>query len=109
MTIRTALAATALLTAGAALAEPAPVSSTPTTLTVAAEGRVTRAPDIAEVSGGVVTSAPTAAALLVSRAALVAKRGSFAICACPAASHRRANCASLPTAITMWPSLVGKS
>ena len=64
MTIRTALAATALLTAGAALAEPAPVSSTPTTLTVAAEGRVTRAPDIAEVSGGVVTSAPTAAAAM---------------------------------------------
>jgi uncharacterized protein YggE len=64
MTIRTALAATALLTAGAALAEPAPVSSTPTTLTVAAEGRVTRAPDIAEVSGGVVTSASTAAAAM---------------------------------------------
>ncbi len=64
MTIRTALAATALLTAGAALAEPAAVSSTPTTLTVAAEGRVTRAPDIAEVSGGVVTSAPTAAAAM---------------------------------------------
>ena len=64
MTIRTALAVTALLTAGAALAEPAPVSSTPTTLTVAAEGRVTRAPDIAEVSGGVVTSAPTAAAAM---------------------------------------------
>jgi uncharacterized protein YggE len=33
-------------------------------LTVAAEGRVTRAPDIAEVSGGVVTSAPTAAAAM---------------------------------------------
>lgn len=64
MTIRTALAVTALLTAGAALAEPAAVSSTPTTLTVAAEGRVTRAPDIAEVSGGVVTSAPTAAAAM---------------------------------------------
>jgi uncharacterized protein len=36
----------------------------PTTLTVNAEGRVTRAPDIAEISGGVVTSAPTAAAAM---------------------------------------------
>lgn len=39
-------------------------SATPTTLTVNAEGRVARAPDIAEVSGGVVTSAPTAAAAM---------------------------------------------
>jgi uncharacterized protein YggE len=36
----------------------------PTTLTVNAEGRVERVPDIAEVSGGVVTSAPTAAAAM---------------------------------------------
>jgi uncharacterized protein YggE len=36
----------------------------PTTLTVNAEGRVSRAPDIAEVSGGVVTSAPTASAAM---------------------------------------------
>jgi uncharacterized protein YggE len=36
----------------------------PTTLTVNAEGRVARAPDIAEISGGVVTSAPTAAAAM---------------------------------------------
>jgi uncharacterized protein YggE len=35
-----------------------------TMLTVNAEGRVTRAPDIAEISGGVVTSAPTAAAAM---------------------------------------------
>jgi uncharacterized protein YggE len=68
MTIRTALAATALLTAGAALAQPAPVLPTATTLTVAAEGRVTRAPDIAEVSGGVVTSAATAAAAMAENA-----------------------------------------
>lgn len=68
MIIRSALAATALMTAGAALAQTAPAGPAPTVLTVAAEGRVTRAPDIAEVSGGVVTSAPTAAAAMAENA-----------------------------------------
>jgi len=67
MILRSALAATALMSAGAALAQPAAVP-TPTTLTISAEGRVTRAPDIAEVSGGVVTSAPTAAAAMAENA-----------------------------------------
>jgi len=69
MTLRTAIAATVLMTAGMAAAQPAP-PPTPalTTLTVAAEGRVTRAPDIAEVSGGVVTTAPTAAAAMADNA-----------------------------------------
>jgi len=52
-----------VLTPVAARAEPA----TPT-LTVTAEGKVARAPDIAEVSGGVVTQAPTAAAAMVANA-----------------------------------------
>lgn len=67
MILRSALAATVLMSAGAALAQPAAVP-TPTTLTISAEGRVTRAPDIAEVSGGVVTSAPTAAAAMAENA-----------------------------------------
>jgi uncharacterized protein YggE len=41
----------------------------PTTLTLNVEGRATRTPDIAEVSGGVVTSAPTAAAAMAENAA----------------------------------------
>ncbi len=65
MTIRSAIAATALLTAGAAVAQPVPA---PTTLTVAAEGLVTRAPDIAQVSGGVVTVAASAAAAMAENA-----------------------------------------
>jgi uncharacterized protein len=52
-------AAVGLSTAAAAQVVPAPA-----TLTVNAQGRVARAPDIAEVSGGVVTSAPTAAAAM---------------------------------------------
>ncbi len=40
----------------------------PATLTVVAEGHVDRAPDIAELSGGVVTEAPTAAAALAANA-----------------------------------------
>ena len=40
----------------------------PTTLTITAEGRVDRAPDVAELSGGVVTQAPTAAAALAANA-----------------------------------------
>lgn len=42
---------------------------TPSTLTVTAEGRVTQAPDLAEVSGGVVTQAPTATAAMTENAA----------------------------------------
>ena len=72
MILRSAIAATVLLSAGAALAQPAAVPTqtmpSPTTLTISAEGRVTRAPDIAEVSGGVVTSAPTAAAAMAENA-----------------------------------------
>ncbi len=41
---------------------------TPSTLTVTAEGRVTQSPDLAEVSGGVVTSAKTAAAAMAENA-----------------------------------------
>ena len=40
-----------------------------TLLTLTAEGRSTRAPDVAEVSGGVVTTAPTAAAAMRDNAA----------------------------------------
>ena len=43
-------------------------SAHPTTLTITAEGHVDRAPDIAELSGGVVTQAPTAAAALAANA-----------------------------------------
>lgn len=58
------------MAAGAA-AQTAPVagaSTTATTLTVVAEGRATRTPDIAEVSGGVVTTAPTASAAMAENA-----------------------------------------
>lgn len=64
-----ALAVSAAMTA-AALAQPAPLL--PTTLTVVAEGREARAPDIAEVSGGVVTAAPTAEAAMRDNAAKMA-------------------------------------
>lgn len=67
MTLRTAIAATALMTASMAAAQPVPPTA-PTTLTVTAEGRVARAPDIAEVSGGVVTMAPTATAAMTENA-----------------------------------------
>ncbi len=60
-------AALGLVTANGAFAQPVPVPA-PTVLTVVAEGRVTRAPDIAEVSGGVVTSAPTATAAMAENA-----------------------------------------
>ncbi|MBV8972614.1 MAG: SIMPL domain-containing protein [Sphingomonadaceae bacterium] len=49
----------------------APVSAEearPTTLTIVAEGHFDRAPDVAELSGGVVTQAPTAAAALAENA-----------------------------------------
>ena len=68
MIIRRVIVTIALLTGAAARAGAVPVLPTPTILTVAAEGRVTRAPDIAEVSGGVVTSAPTAAAAMAENA-----------------------------------------
>ena len=40
----------------------------PTTLTLQVEGRVTRTPDVAEVSGGVVSTAPTASAAMAENA-----------------------------------------
>lgn len=60
-----AAAAIAIAAATGAAAQSAPA---PTLLTVNAEGRVARAPDIAEVSGGVVTAAPTAAAAMAENA-----------------------------------------
>ncbi len=72
MTIRRS-AVSAALAASLAAAVPAmaqvpgqtfAVAAAPTTLTIVAEGRVTRAPDVAEVSGGVVTTAATAAAAM---------------------------------------------
>jgi uncharacterized protein YggE len=74
--VRTAafgLAVASLGLAAGAMAQPAPMSHGPmaegmhhmgTMLTVTAEGRSTRVPDVAEVSGGVVTTAPTAAAAM---------------------------------------------
>ncbi len=62
--------ALALVAAVPLRAQPAPVQppavATPalTTLVLAMEGRVTRTPDVAELSGGVVTLAPTAAAAM---------------------------------------------
>lgn len=53
---------------GAAFAQAAPAGPVPSTLTLSVEGRVTRAPDIAEVSGGVVTTAPTASAAMSENA-----------------------------------------
>lgn len=51
----------------AAMAQPAP-PRTPTLLTMTVEGRTARTPDVAEISGGVVTSASTAAAALAENA-----------------------------------------
>ena len=59
MAMAAVVAAAGMSTTVSAQAAPAP-----TTLTVTAEGKVTRAPDIAEVSGGVVTMAPTATAAM---------------------------------------------
>jgi len=68
MKLRDLLAfASAIGMAAAATAQPA-AAPVPTTLTVVAEGRATRAPDIAEVSGGVVTSAATASAAMAENA-----------------------------------------
>ncbi|MEY2884012.1 MAG: hypothetical protein RL490_1736 [Pseudomonadota bacterium] len=63
-----ALAALTLANALPAAAQTAPAGPVPTTLTLTAEGRVARTPDIAEVSGGVVTSAATAAAAMSENA-----------------------------------------
>jgi uncharacterized protein YggE len=62
------LAAAALGMASAVAAQPAPAVAG-TLLTLTAEGRTTRVPDIAEVSTGVVTTAPTAAAAMRDNAA----------------------------------------
>ena len=66
---RTAAGIAAILAAslpGAASAQ-AP-ARTPSTLTLTVEGRASRTPDIAEVSGGVVTSAPTASGAMAENA-----------------------------------------
>jgi uncharacterized protein YggE len=74
--VRTAafgLAVASLGLAAGVAAQPAPMMHGPmnqgmqhmgTMLTLTAEGRSTRVPDVAEVSGGVVTTAPTAAAAM---------------------------------------------
>jgi uncharacterized protein YggE len=62
------LAAAALGVAAGAAAQPAPVVAG-TLLTLTAEGQTTRVPDVAEVSTGVVTTAPTAAAAMRDNAA----------------------------------------
>jgi hypothetical protein len=61
------LAAAAFGLGTAAAAQPAPMmmhGPSGTLLTLTAEGKTTRTPDVAEVSGGVVTTAPTAAAAM---------------------------------------------
>lgn len=64
--IRHAFAATAILAASSGLdmaaAQPAPINGT--RLDISAEGSVERTPDIATISAGVVTEAPTAAAAM---------------------------------------------
>ena len=60
---------TAMAWQGAASAQAVAAAPVPTTLTLNVEGRALRAPDIAEVSGGVVTAAPTAAAAMADNAA----------------------------------------
>ncbi len=67
--MRTTLLAATLLTAGLLLATPAFAAAEPTTLTITAEGHVDRAPDVAALSGGVVTQAATAAEALAANAA----------------------------------------
>lgn len=60
-----ALLLAALITAAPAAADD---GAWPTTLTVTTEGHVERAPDVADLSGGVVTTAPSAAAALAANA-----------------------------------------
>ena len=64
--MRPLLLAAALLSAAPAFA--ADEAAKPTTLTITAEGHFDRAPDIAELSGGVVSQAATAAAALSANA-----------------------------------------
>ncbi|QXQ04931.1 SIMPL domain-containing protein [Sphingosinicellaceae bacterium] len=66
MSIRTAAAIIALAAALPAAAQQA-VTPVPT-LSVSAEGKSLRVPDVAELSGGVVTTAPTAAAAMAENA-----------------------------------------
>ncbi len=67
MNNRAWIAAVAATMASAAGAQAVTVPA-PTLLTVSAEGRVTRAPDLAEVTGGVLTTAPTASAAMSENA-----------------------------------------
>ena len=63
-----------VLSSAALSAVPAASQSRPlTVLTVAAEARIDRAPDVAEISAGVVTVAPTAAAALRGNADAMAR------------------------------------
>lgn len=59
---------TALAWQSAASAQSAAANPSPTLLTMNSEGRTTRVPDIAEISGGVVTTATTAAAAMAENA-----------------------------------------
>ena len=63
------IAAGLVATAAASTATAQTTTSMVPTLTVSAEGRVMRAPDVADLSGGVVTIAPTAAAAMTENAA----------------------------------------
>ncbi len=64
--LASALASVLLVASAARAAETGPVAGT--LLTVVAEGRVSQMPDVAEVSGGVVTTATTAAAAMAENA-----------------------------------------
>ena len=70
MNPRVLIVAAAVAAASAAAAQTPQLAMVPqtATLTVTAEGKVARAPDVAEVSGGVVTAAPTAAAAMAENA-----------------------------------------
>ena len=70
--VRAAGIVAAIALHGAASAQSIAPAKAPTTLTLNVEGRATRTPDIAEVSGGVVTSAPTAAAAMAENVSLAA-------------------------------------
>lgn len=66
---RTALLGIAALVSAPALAQAAALTGTPVpTISVSAEGKVERAPDVADLSGGVVSVAPTAAAAMADNA-----------------------------------------
>ena len=66
MNKRTLAAIVAGLTSAAAGAQT--TTTVVPTLTISAEGKVLRAPDVADLSGGVVTTAPTAAAAMAENA-----------------------------------------